>query len=163
MNKNLEFFENYLELAAGIVERTIKDYIQYGWWLNNNPEPTETQGAYFCKYNNAVRELADAKAFLDDKTGLLQEIYSCNQAAIDYIVEACEYVASKGEYDTDKNGDIIFLPVVNKKTGEVKRDASGNIVKAPVKIDKKVLYKYILPIVNDSRVAIGLDKVEKLD
>lgn len=153
--KGLEYMEQYLELAAGIVERAIKDYIQEGWWINNHPAPETHTGKYACEYINKFNIYCEAKNWMNNKTGFVQEIFNGNDVAVKYLADECEKVTHIGPK--------VLVEVIDKKTGQVKVDKDGNKVTKEKNVDKIILYKYILPLVNSARIAIGLEKINKID
>lgn len=154
--KEIKLMEQYLELAAGIVERAVKDLIQNGWWVKNHPTPTSKTGEYYCKYEKKLSIYNEAKSWMNDKYGFIQEIFNGNSVATEWLANECEKVTLIGPK--------VLVEVIDKKTGQVKVDKDGNKVTKEKKVDKIVLYKYILPIVNSARMAIGLeDKKNKLD
>lgn len=64
-------FENYLEFALGIIERSIADYIQCKWWLANNPwRPDFTQKEaekWHTQELHCNKELAASKTFFESQ------------------------------------------------------------------------------------------------
>ena len=125
--KELQFIEQYLELAAGIVERAIKDYIQEGWWINNHPAPETNIGKYACQYINKLNTYCEAKNWMNDKTGFIQEIFNGNDVAVKYLADECEKVIHIGPK--------VQVEVTDKK---------GNKIIKEKNVDKIILYKYIL-------------------
>lgn len=170
---DLKFMEQYLELAAGIVERAIKDYIQDGWWLNNHPIPTATSGNEFCVYNGRMNSFNDAKNWFHDPKGFVQEIFGGNDEAIQFLIENCERsikigketfaITKKGENLDSFHNDDLFIILEAYQTNPKLLDPYFRDGYLKVKtVDKKILYQFILPLVNHARAAIGLGKIENL-
>ena len=71
----MTIFKAILELASGVVERAVKDFVQCGWKLKHTPEPEIKKGTKYCKYQETKRDFGTAKSFLEDPVGLIQEIF----------------------------------------------------------------------------------------
>ena len=94
-----DLFDNYLELALGIVERSIADYILGSWWLNNNPERTdftkkqaEKWRANYCHY---IKEVNTSRIFFESQR--FELIVNNNPDIKGYLYENMDKVAKIGK------------------------------------------------------------------
>lgn len=152
--KNLDYIENYMELASGIVEQAVKDYVQNGWWLKNHPVPKDNHGTYFCDYHKAEVEFHDAKKFLENPVGFIQEIFNADDCVIQSIIEEAEKATNVGPTMW-----VEKIVTKKKKNGEIVEEKKV----VEVKTTKVTLYSRIKPIVDNFRTKLGLDHIEKLD
>lgn len=132
--------KEYLELAAAIVERSIKDYVHAGWWLNNHDKPEVAKGKKWSFYQGQVRLLAESRNFFD--SDWIHMLMMGEEGSIQYLKDWCEVLIKEGKYVSDGKGNLML------KDGK------------PIEIDTLILNTRIFKLVNDMRTAVGLDKYD---
>lgn len=126
MEKNLEFIENYEELAGAIIESAISEWVEGHWWLKHPFIYKKTPKEVTERHHRT--NIVQAETFFNSLQ--FEEYTNCHPTVRDYIFEKMNKTINRPERYA-----LVEQPILDKETKEPVLDKHGQPKTKVVKTD----------------------------